>query len=216
MSKILDKIINYIGTNGVFKDNDGKVVFEDDNGNLILSSEGISTTSSSLDITVGVGTSNSKTHILNTSVVTSSDLTNKEYVDNRTQDYILEQYLSTGAAGDWSYRKWNSGLFECWASHTLSLTSDGQTGSNYFSKSVYAQLPKLTGIGYSTTGAIAEVTGGNNVAWVGNVGLTGGVPTGTPSDSNTAGTVWFRVIRSIAIPASGTFRIYVMCRWYNT
>lgn len=229
MSKILDRIINYIGTYGIFKnptDNsvtiDGPLKLENNTGVYIKDAhdnyQQLINWNDSDIITLGNTlvslTSGQLTGL--TTISNSTDAVNKQYVDNRTQDYIVEQYLSSGASGEWSYRKWNSGLFECWASHTLSLTGDGQTGSNFYSKPVYAHLPKLTGIGYSVAGAIAEVTGGNNVVWVGNVGLTGGVPTGTPSDSNTAGTVWFRVIRSIAIPASGTFRIYVMCRWYNT
>ncbi len=131
-------------------------------------------------------------------------------------DYIVDEYLSGGTAGDWSWRKWNSGIFECWASHSVTLTADSTTGSLYYSTSCYAQLPKLTGTTYAATGAIAEVACGNNMMWASNVGMTGGTPTGTPSDSNTAGTVWWRAMRGIALPSTGSFRIYVKCRWSAT
>lgn len=128
-------------------------------------------------------------------------------------DFIIEEYLSDGAAGNWSWRKWSSGIFECWASHTVTLTADTTSGSLYYSKPVYVHLPKLKGTTYVATGAVVEITSGNQMAWAVNAGMTSGTPTGTPSDSNTAGTILWRAMRGVAMPASGNFRIYTICRW---
>lgn len=40
-------------------------------------------------------------------------------IKNTVGDYIVEQ----GTSGDWVYRKWNSGIAECWASVSKTITS---------------------------------------------------------------------------------------------
>ena len=151
-----------------------------------------------------------------TTVTNNTDAVSKSYVDNRTTDFIVDSHISSGTAGEWSWRKWNSGIFECWASHSVSLTADTQSGSNYYSTSNYIHLPIISHTTYNNAGAICEIVGGNSMMWAANAGITGGTPTGTPSGSNTAGTVWFRAMRSISLPSTGTFRIYVICKWSST
>lgn len=44
-------------------------------------------------------------------------------------DYIIEQ----GTSGDWTYRKWNSGIAECWAYFRFSnLAMTSSEGSGYY------------------------------------------------------------------------------------
>ena len=52
-------------------------------------------------------------------------------------DYITEQ----GTSGIWTYRKWHSGIVECWADTTLSPTSYTQSGSTYYTEVITLQLP---------------------------------------------------------------------------
>lgn len=229
MSKILDRIINYIGTYGIFKnptDNsvtiDGPLKLENNTGVYIKdahnnyqqlinwnNSDIITLGNKSVSLTGGQLTGL-------TTISNSTDAVNKQYVDDRTADYVVDQYLSSGAAGEWSWKKWHSGIFECWASHSVSLTADTQSGSNYYSTSNYIHLPIIAHTTYSNTGAICEIVGGNSMLWAANSGITGGTPSGTPSASNSSGTVWFRAMRSISLPSTGTFRIYVICKWSST
>lgn len=44
-------------------------------------------------------------------------------------DYIIEQ----GTSGIWTYRKWNSGMAECWGTYSYSFTGFSAWGSLYFS-----------------------------------------------------------------------------------
>ncbi len=40
---------------------------------------------------------------------------------NQAVDYVVEQRMASG--NSWGYRKWNSGLAECWCSYTISAKS---------------------------------------------------------------------------------------------
>ena len=56
------------------------------------------------------------------------DATNKFYVDERTQAYIVDQ----GISNNWLYRKWNSGLLECWSQADVIISDKlTQLGSVY-------------------------------------------------------------------------------------
>lgn len=57
----------------------------------------------------------------------------KAWIDKVTNalkaDYIVEQ----GTSGDWTYRKWNSGIAECWAYFRFSnLAMTSSEGSGYY------------------------------------------------------------------------------------
>lgn len=52
-------------------------------------------------------------------------------------DYVIEQ----GQEGIWTYRKWNSGISECWGTHSWTITAWAQWGSIYESSSSYASYP---------------------------------------------------------------------------
>lgn len=59
----------------------------------------------------------------------------------QTEDYIIEE----GASGDWTYRKWNSGVAECWRTITddRPSTAFSATGSVYYRN--------VTGINFPTS-----------------------------------------------------------------
>ena len=57
--------------------------------------------------------------------------TKKLLINNKEVDYIVEQGTSNG----WAYRKWNSGIAECWLESNLSIT--GSTPVAYMNGSAY-------------------------------------------------------------------------------
>lgn len=67
--------------------------------------------------------------------VTRNDLTNilNEVLPSVAVDYIVEQ----GTSGDWTYRKWDSGLYEAWASTSDSYAMTSSFGSSYFGNHTY-------------------------------------------------------------------------------
>lgn len=78
-------------------------------------------------------------------------------------DFIVEQ----GTSGIWTYRKWNSGIAECWGTASLTPTWVSYTAGLYFSS------PQPT-ISYPFTITDAIVTAnpnavGSNVGWVANI-----------------------------------------------
>ena len=77
-------------------------------------------------------------------------------------DYVVEQ----GTSGIWTYRKWNSGLSECFGGLNVSPTSPSSEGSLYF-KSVGVAYP--TGLflekPYATSGVMADWISGITQAW---------------------------------------------------
>ena len=84
-------------------------------------------------------------------------------------DYIVEQ----GTSGIWAYRKWNSGIAECWGTHEENMIINTQTSiSGLYYKSfdlnlptgLFNAIPKLNGTLYSISGGF----------------ITGNVPT-TPN-----------------------------------
>lgn len=52
-------------------------------------------------------------------------------------DYIVEE----GTSGSWTYRKWNSGIAECWGVANLSTTISSTWGSAYLSPAQTTQYP---------------------------------------------------------------------------
>lgn len=50
-------------------------------------------------------------------------------------DYIVEEHFSTGSSDPWNYRKWNSGIAECWGN------SSGSIPSGWSSSGITINLP---------------------------------------------------------------------------
>lgn len=59
-----------------------------------------------------------------------------ELLNERTKDYIVDQ----GVYGIWTYRKWNSGIAECWGHYNYSVNVNSANGSLY---STWCDLPNL-------------------------------------------------------------------------
>ena len=71
------------------------------------------------------------------------DIATKEYVDSHggggtiAADYIVEQ----GVSNNWIYRKYNSGVAECWCQWTQSATFNDHSGNGWFTSGFYANFP---------------------------------------------------------------------------
>ena len=79
-------------------------------------------------------------------------------------DYIVEQ----GTSGIWTYRKWNSGIAECWGTFSFTATSTGTWGQQYYlgGKSTkypftFSAVPQefVTGISYQGSSWIYKDAG---------------------------------------------------------
>ena len=54
-------------------------------------------------------------------------------------DYVVEQ----GTSGIWTYRKWKSGIAECWGTQSGTTTLNTQWGSTYISGVISINFPTL-------------------------------------------------------------------------
>ena len=84
-------------------------------------------------------------------------------------DYIVEQ----GTSGNWTYRKWNSGISECWATVSVEVTSYQAWGNQYYS-TPYCTATFPTDLFVSIPVVTAIRTGGaEGTTVVGGVSKTG-------------------------------------------
>ena len=88
-------------------------------------------------------------------------------------DYVVEQ----GTDGIWTYRKWNSGVAECWGAHDIYSITNYTVILNYFGGYYYdvafptglfndrpiVNYSALLGAGFSLTGTINSLTDKSNV-----------------------------------------------------
>ena len=82
-------------------------------------------------------------------------------------DYVVEQ----GTSDNWTYRKWNSGISECWGTHNPSAAASGTEGGLYF-QSLYIDFPS----GLFASAPRTLVTAHGN--WIGGA-MTGNALTAT-------------------------------------
>lgn len=119
-----------------------------------------------------------------------------------TKDYIVEQ----GTSGIWTYRKWNSGIAECWGTYGESIAISKTWGSMYYSDSL---TPRINYPLTFTSRPIENITfRGNSVAgWLYCEG-------GGYSLNTTTQTAQYGVCRPTSIGAATlTFDYYVVGRW---
>lgn len=91
-------------------------------------------------------------------------------------DFIVEQ----GTSGIWTYRKWNSGIAECWGEHTATLSPYQQVFGGYgfntsvnFPSGLFNAYPQVkysaaisnstAGYGFALTGTITSALSKNSV-----------------------------------------------------
>lgn len=138
-------------------------------------------------------TRNDLTAILNEVLPNPADMTPQEvqdFVDGlnissiNAVDYIVEQ----GTSGIWTYRKWNSGIAECWCLYvgSIAVTTASAGYGGYRSNQIdidfpftFTQTPSIT----------ATIASGSSGAWINNVAGSGSSKVGfylSSSQSNAA------------------------------
>ena len=106
---------------------------------------------------------------MSSEAITRNDLTAilNEVLPSVAVDYIVEQ----GTSGIWTYRKWNSGIAECWGTNSYTVNFDTQIASNMRTStstnsvaipSFLLSVTEFNVGGYNTTqtGWATSVTGG--------------------------------------------------------
>ena len=77
------------------------------------------------------------------------------------QDYVVQQ----GTSGIWTYRKWNSGIAECWGYTMISVLCSNQSGTMYLSDIKSVALPT----GLFAVNPIPNVNCTDIWSWVGMI-----------------------------------------------
>lgn len=85
-------------------------------------------------------------------------------IETLKTDYVVEQ----GSSGIWTYRKWNSGIAECWGTYTASIaiTTSSAAYGGYRSGQITVSNFPFTFVSAPTITATASGTGGY---WVNNI-----------------------------------------------
>ena len=101
---------------------------------------------------------------MSSNTITRNDLKNilNEVLPSAEVDYIIEQ----GASGMWTYRKWSSGIAECWGSYSETISQLGGVLNGYsysvvvnFPSDLFIDVPNVTysaflGNAYALTGTL--------------------------------------------------------------
>lgn len=66
-----------------------------------------------------------------------------DFIDDLNRDFrgSVDWIVEEGISDFWTYRKWNSGIAECWGSTTIRATSNTVSGQLNFSESIQVSLP---------------------------------------------------------------------------
>ena len=83
----------------------------------------------------------------------------KKWMAKVTEALKVDYIIAKGTNGDWSYRKWNSGRIEAWASHSFGSQSGTSWASQYYKDLTYS-LP--SGL-FSTAPMVIASSG--NTSW---------------------------------------------------
>lgn len=131
-------------------------------------------------------------------VITRNDLKAvlDEVLPNTSVDYIVEQ----GTSGIWTYRKWNSGIAECWGRGSATL-SNYATANGFYGYNTKFSLPS----GLFVSGSVPTHT------YTASVGTAFAIPASGISTSNTSIHVYALTI--VSGSQSCVFDMMVKGRW---
>lgn len=109
-------------------------------------------------------------------------------------DFIIEQ----GTSGIWTYRKWYSGIAECWGKGNVPVTCTNQQGGGYFSDNKSIALPS----GLFTQAIMGNAECGDPWCWTGNISVS-------------TSYIYFKVIKSdpYNIEFSPDIHMFVKGKW---
>lgn len=80
-------------------------------------------------------------------------------------DYVVEQ----GTSGDWKYRKWNSGIAECWGRHTISVAVNTASAGYGGYRSGNVSIPSYPFTFAEAPAISATINENSNGAWINNI-----------------------------------------------
>lgn len=119
---------------------------------------------SELDIFVATSTSSSITYTYKDRGGLRAIQISESRISDNEADYIVEQ----GTSGIWTYRKWNSGIAECWGKDTQQTKVNNAWGSMYVSTTFTVSFPTdlfnappVTQI-YASGGYLCLINNGNS------------------------------------------------------
>lgn len=111
---------------------------------------------------------------------------------NTVADFIVEQ----GTSGIWTYRKWNSGIAECWGTAFISVLCKNQSGSCWFTDDLAIALPT----GLFTENGVVNIICADYWSWVARTCMS------------QAKNVTFRLARSSDYPTEYTTSVDISAR----
>lgn len=139
---------------------------------------------------------------MNSTDMTATEVT--DFVDSleaqetNLADYVVEQ----GTSGIWTYRKWNSGIAECWGFQTQTCPLSSAYGSAYYtSVAPFCTFP--TGLFISNPTVNIMRTGGGNGQGLIAISIYG------INTSSCSAYVWNTLSGSLTM----TFSIHAIGRW---
>lgn len=128
-----------------------------------------------------------------------ADAASKSYVDSRSEDFVIEH----GTSDIWTYRKWNSGVVECWGEKNYgSIDCTTEWGSMFQSARITATFPAGLFVETPQHIEISLLFGSGS----GFVGRGNRIPTSSE--------VYFYIVRPTSYTfENATFGFHVMGRW---
>lgn len=119
---------------------------------------------SEIDIFVATATSSSITYTYKDRGGLRAIQISESSISDNEADYIVEQ----GTSGIWTYRKWNSGISECWGNVTWSVTTWTQCGTSGIYYSSYSGRATYPTSLFTSTPIIATSSNGSySDTWLG-------------------------------------------------
>ena len=97
---------------------------------------------------------------------------NQESTSNLTTSTTADYVVDQNKTGMWNWRKWNSGIYECWGNKTASyaVATASTSYGGYRSAALNIDAFPITMVDVPTI--TATVTSGSTGAWVNNIGAT--------------------------------------------
>lgn len=125
-----------------------------------------------------------------------------EQIQNRLDDevdFVVEQ----GTNNSWTYRKWNSGISECWRDYSASIAVNTSAGAYGGYRSGQLSVPTIpTGVFNASPLIFAQIGSGSQGAWVNNV----------QAQSATSGYFYLSCGSSLSA-ASRTIHLHAIGKW---
>lgn len=116
--------------------------------------------------------------------------------NNKMSDYVVEQ----GKSNNWTYRKWKSGIAECWCKKSIATTITNAWGSLYTSGGL-----ESSNLDFPFTFSESPVV---NVSCCNNGAGVFIIASGSWGPLSTTSTGMFELVRAVS---SGTANTYVLC-----